>query len=193
MIDINPGQLGEAINWKADRALKNLDSTGTGFVIQPGTIIIWPGTTVPDGYLLCDGSEISRTTYAALFAVIGTTYGSGDSSGTFNLPDFQDRVIQGSGTRGNVGTYKAESLPNITGSLYNSGNEFQDVGLDGGVASGAIQIETDSTSRLANQNMEGFDNYNLGWSFDASLSSPTYQDGAPVQPNALLIQCCIKY
>lgn len=90
MTDINPGQLVETINWKADRDLKNLDNTGTGFVIQPGTIIIWPGTTVPDGYLLCDGSEISRITYSALFAVIGTTYGPGDSSGTFNLPNFQD-------------------------------------------------------------------------------------------------------
>lgn len=87
MTDINPGQLGEALNWKADRDLKNLDNTGTGFIIQTGTVIIWPGTTVPDGYLLCDGSAISRTTYAALFAVIGTTYGPGDSSGTFNLPN----------------------------------------------------------------------------------------------------------
>lgn len=84
MTDINPGQLVETINWKADRDLKNLDNTGTGFVIQPGTIIIWSGTTVPDGYLLCDGSEISRITYSALFAVIGTTYGPGDSSGTFS-------------------------------------------------------------------------------------------------------------
>lgn len=94
MTDINPGQLGEALNWKADRDLKNLDNTGTGFIIQTGTVIIWPGTTVPDGYLLCDGSAISRTTYAALFAVIGTTYGPGDSSGTFNLPNFtKERII----------------------------------------------------------------------------------------------------
>lgn len=193
MTDINPGQLVETINWKADRDLKNLDNTGTGFVIQPGTIIIWPGTTVPDGYLLCDGSEISRITYSALFAVIGTTYGPGDSSGTFNLPDFQDRIIQGAGTRGNVGTKKVESLPNITGTLYNSNTTYQDVGLDDGVAFGAIKIETDSTPRLANQNTSGYDNYNLGWSFNASRSSPIYQNDAPVQPNALLIQCCIKY
>lgn len=53
-----------------------------------GSIKPFAGTTIPDGYLLCDGSAVSRTTYAALFAVIGTTYGTGDGSTTFNLPNF---------------------------------------------------------------------------------------------------------
>ena len=50
------------------------------------------GTTAPDKYMFADGSAISRTTYAALFAVIGTTYGAGDGSTTFNLPDKRERV-----------------------------------------------------------------------------------------------------
>lgn len=54
-----------------------------------GQIITYAGTTAPSGYLACDGAAISRTTYANLFAVIGTTYGEGDGSTTFNLPDFQ--------------------------------------------------------------------------------------------------------
>lgn len=55
---------------------------------KPGMIKPFAGTTIPTGYLLCDGSAVSRTTYADLFAAIGTTYGSGDGNSTFNLPDF---------------------------------------------------------------------------------------------------------
>lgn len=53
-----------------------------------GSLMSYPGTTAPEGFLLCDGAEVSRTTYARLFAAIGTTYGAGDGSTTFNLPDF---------------------------------------------------------------------------------------------------------
>lgn len=62
-----------------------------------GSIIGWPSATPPQGWLVCDGSPQSRTTYAQLFAVIGTLYGIGDGSTTFNLPDLQGRVIVGSG------------------------------------------------------------------------------------------------
>lgn len=57
-----------------------------------GEIIAYTSNTLPEGYLLCDGSAISRTDYADLFNVIGTTYGDGDGSSTFNLPDLVDRV-----------------------------------------------------------------------------------------------------
>lgn len=60
--------------------------------MQPGTSIEGWWATVPSGYLLEDGSAVSRTTYAALFAVIGTTYGAGNGSTTFNLPDSRGRV-----------------------------------------------------------------------------------------------------
>ena len=62
-----------------------------------GTIKMFGGITAPDGYLMCDGSAVSRTTYAALFAAIGTTYGAGDGSTTFNLPDLQGRFPLGAG------------------------------------------------------------------------------------------------
>ena len=60
-----------------------------------GSITMYAGATAPDGWLICDGSAISRTTYSDLFAVIGTTYGSGDGSTTFNIPDLQGRVPVG--------------------------------------------------------------------------------------------------
>ena len=56
-----------------------------------GQIIMFAGSTAPTGWLICDGSAISRTTYATLYAIIGTTYGAGDGSTTFNLPDMQNR------------------------------------------------------------------------------------------------------
>ena len=63
-----------------------------------GIIKMFGGSTAPDGYLMCDGAAVSRTTYAALFAVIGTTYGAGDGSTTFNLPDLQGRFPLGAGS-----------------------------------------------------------------------------------------------
>ena len=68
---------------------------GSDGVIVPGLIMPYAGTTVPPGYLLCDGSAISRTTYANLFAAIGTTYGAGDGNTTFNIPDLGWRSIEG--------------------------------------------------------------------------------------------------
>ena len=53
-----------------------------------GTIMAFPIDKIPSGWLICNGAEISRTTYKALFDIIGTTYGPGDGSTTFNLPDF---------------------------------------------------------------------------------------------------------
>ena len=60
-----------------------------------GAIQPFGGATTPDNWLLCDGSAVSRTDYSELFDVIGTTYGSGDGSTTFNLPDLKGRVIVG--------------------------------------------------------------------------------------------------
>lgn len=65
-----------------------------------GALIMWAGSssTPPTGWLVCDGTAISRTTYSGLYAVIGTTFGTGDGSTTFNLPDMRDRFVVGAGT-----------------------------------------------------------------------------------------------
>jgi len=60
-----------------------------------GSISMYAGSTAPTGYLLCDGSAVSRTTYADLFTAIGTTYGTGDGSTTFNLPNLKGKVAVG--------------------------------------------------------------------------------------------------
>lgn len=63
------------------------------FAMPTGAILPFAGTTAPTGFLMCDGTAVSRTTYATLFAVIGTAFGSGNGSTTFNLPDFRDRTV----------------------------------------------------------------------------------------------------
>ena len=65
--------------------------------VPPGAVLDFAGVTPPTGYLLCQGQAISRTTYSTLFGVIGTTWGAGDGSTSFNLPDFRRRVTVGSG------------------------------------------------------------------------------------------------
>ena len=74
----------------------------TAFVAYNGTpsgsLLMWPTASAPTGYLLCNGSAVSRTAYAALFAVVGTTFGAGDGSTTFNLPNYTDRMPIGAGT-----------------------------------------------------------------------------------------------
>ena len=62
---------------------------------EVGAIKPWGKTTAPVGYLLCDGTAVSRTTYADLFAILSTTYGAGDSSTTFNVPQLQGKTPQG--------------------------------------------------------------------------------------------------
>ena len=64
--------------------------------VPAGTIMGWGGSTAPDQWVICDGTAVSRSTYSALYAAIGTTYGIGDGSTTFNLPDLRGRTPVGS-------------------------------------------------------------------------------------------------
>lgn len=71
---------------------------GAAALVSPaGELKMWPTATAPTGFLLCTGAAVSRTIYAALFAVIGTTFGAGDGTTTFNLPDFDNRLPIGAG------------------------------------------------------------------------------------------------
>lgn len=85
--------------------------------LPAGTMIPFAGNVVPEGFLVCNGAAVSRTDYANLFAAIGTLYGAGDGSTTFNLPDARDRVLQGASETHSAGSYIAAGLPNITGQI----------------------------------------------------------------------------
>lgn len=71
---------------------------GAAALVSPaGELKMWPTATAPTGFLLCTGAAVSRTIYAALFAVIGETFGAGDGSTTFTLPNFKNRMPIGAG------------------------------------------------------------------------------------------------
>src|SRR6056300_159279 len=92
--------------------------------IPTGTIVPWSDSTVATGFLECDGTAVSRTTYADLFAVIGTTYGVGAGSSTFNLPDLQDNVPVGKSNNKALastgGANTVTSTGNVGGSTANA-------------------------------------------------------------------------
>jgi microcystin-dependent protein len=92
--------------------------------INTGVIVPWTDSSIPSGFLECNGTAVSRSTYATLFAVIGTTYGSGNGSTTFTLPDLQDNTPIGkSPTKALAstgGSNTATSTGNIGGSAANT-------------------------------------------------------------------------
>lgn len=97
-------------------ATGDISATGSvkqaGFALLPvGLVLPYAGSSAPSGYLLCYGQAVSRTTYASLFAAIGSTYGSGDGSTTFNLPDLRGRVVAG---LDNMGGSAASRLTDAT-------------------------------------------------------------------------------
>lgn len=137
--------------------------------VPTGTILPFAGKTVPSGFLSCNKANVSRTTYAKLFSIIGTTYGSGDGSTTFTLPDYRNRFVMGANTASEVGTYLESGAPNITG-------QFNPGGL-GITASGAFKVE--SSSQRSN---DGENSDSRMISFDASLSNPIYGRSSEIQP-----------
>lgn len=74
-----------------------------GFLVPTGGVIQWTTASAPTGFILCDGSAVSRTTYSGLFSLVGTTYGAGDASTTFNVPDTRDKWIVGKGSTYTLG------------------------------------------------------------------------------------------
>lgn len=111
-------------------ALTGISGTPTGAVIP------FAGTTEPSGWLFCFGQAVSRTTYAALFAVTSTTYGVGDGSTTFNLPDLRGRVVAG---EDDMGGTSANRLTGLSGGV--NGDTL------GGV--GGAEAHTLSTTEIA--------------------------------------------
>lgn len=94
-----------------------------------GAMVDFAATTAPDGWLLCDGSEISRSTYSRLFAVIGITWGNGDGATTYNLPNFTGRMAMGKRLAG-AGSIVGQTggtfshTHSLTGSTINTSKEY---------------------------------------------------------------------
>lgn len=148
-------------------------------LIPPGTIIYYAGRTAPSGWLICNGANVSRTDYAALFAAIGTIYGAGNGSTTFGLPNMGGRFLEGTTYTGSVGTYHSAGLPNITGKFGASKADSQ-------VISGAFS----NTGYLTGA--DGKQSSAVQFSFTASSSDSTFGRSSGVQPPAIALLPCIK-
>lgn len=98
-IDLNGVKVGIGKFWEQGALDVAGDVYSSGAILSPlGSVTQWLTDTAPTGWLLCQGQAISRTAYAALFALIGTTYGAGNGTTTFNLPDLRGRVPVGKST-----------------------------------------------------------------------------------------------
>lgn len=180
------------------RDLANEANSAPGFS-PAGTIIAFGGTTAPAGYLSCDGSAVSRTTYADLFAAIGTTWGNPDNS-TFNVPDLRGAFLRGTGTHGTsnmangfdyagqaVGSFEADQMQGHLHAGTGSGNgEFLYYRGSGGyydnfltTGDGALPNEIDRTSSPTGNP-----------SADASNGTP--RTGDETRPFNASILYCIK-
>ena len=159
--------------------------TESSMLNVPGTVVMYTGTSAPSGWLYCNGAAVSRTTYAALFSAIGTGYGTGNGSSTFNLPDFRNRVPQGGSSatdRGNI----AAGLPNITGTVH---------GGKGTTASGAFTLGDGNVNSGEGNKTQGH-----WFSFDAndgatawnSNSAGIHGNPTTVQPPAVKVMFIIK-
>lgn len=150
-------------------------------LIPPGTIIHYAGRTVPSGWLICNGANVSRTDYAALFAAIGTIYGAGNGSTTFGLPNLNGLFFEGTTYTGSVGTYHSAGLPNISGE-YQGGD-----GLNL-YSSGAFGFVKESGSQITG----GSYKLDIG-DFKASRSSSVFGSSSGVQPPSMALLPCIKF
>lgn len=154
-------------------------------VIDTGDYIASCKTSKP-GYLLCNGAAVSRTTYKNLFAVIGTNFGEGDGSTTFNLPDFRDRTFWGANN--NLMKVLAAGLPNIEANLSNNA----DRNVFNNNMGGAFYRNSSGGSYWA---AIAYDDRNT-WGniyFDASRHDAIYGNSKTVQPPAISVNIFIKY
>ena len=145
---------------------------------------------LPDNCIWLEGQAISRTTYSTLFGIYGTTYGAGDGSTTFNLPDCRNRVLWGSNSAG----YISAGLPNIKGTIGTSG-----VWNYAASATGAFTVSQPSASNRSGDG--GTDCSNATWTFNASRNAATasqangiYRDNCyTVQPPAIKVRVYTRY
>ena len=141
-------------------------------------IIYSSNNEIPSGWLLCDGAAISRSSYSSLYSVISTTWGSGDGSTTFNLPNFNDCWLKGSSI---AGSSVSAGLPNITGSV---GSAYTTSELVFGAFSG-YDIQHDLSGGSSATRCKA--------SFSANTSNSIYGASTTVQPPSKTVRFIIKY
>lgn len=146
-----------------DLAVTGTITVGGGNIIPPGVIWEYGGASAPTGWLVCDGSPVSRSTYAALFAVIGTSYGAGDGSTTFNLPDRRDRFGVGAGS-----TYSRGATGGATSVTTSSNGAHDHTGSAGSTVLTESQIPAHTHTGTTSTNGDHAHNYSTGTTFSGA-------------------------
>ena len=164
------------------------DKGDTGIGVPIGTILTYSATTPPVGFLVCNGSEVSKTTYADLFNIIGNTYGTATDPNKFKLPDLRDKFVQGA--NGNLGTSKAAGLPNITGETRHISEGCVWSRQSSGAFDGYV---ADTSKEINNVELSANKNYGYYFRFDASRSNAIYGKSNTVQPPSICLTHIIKH
>lgn len=160
-------------------------NTKSSSSVPTGAICFFATTAIPTGWLLCNGSNVSRTEYAALFAAIGTKFGAGDGKTTFTLPNLDERFIEGTTDTAKVGQYLEAGLPNITGTV-----QVGDYPLHTANHTGAFYGTDYGTADHHGQDARS--NVPRAFGIDASKVSSIFGESSTVQPAALELLPCIK-
>lgn len=156
---------------------------GTLYAEMPiGTIVPFGGSTVPDGYEMCDGSEVLKTDYPDLYAVIGDSFGTASDNTKFVLPDLRGEFIRGAGTNshsgegdgGNIGTHQAGSV--VNGVYINSDNTAWAASVNG--------MGNATPDKVVSSSMRGFASTDR----NASVNPSTYK----VRPTNTSVNFIIK-
>ena len=157
------------------------------YIMPTGAVLPYAGLSAPTGFLLCYGQAISRSTYADLFSAISTTYGTGDGSSTFNLPDLRGRVVAG---QDDMGGSSANRLTDQTGGL--NGDTLGDTGGSETHTLSNAQMPSHTHSVAAQQQVSG-DSTNRGGSGQlgaaATITTSSTGSGSAhnnVQPTIIL-------
>lgn len=153
-------------------------------VDPPGSILFWPTETPPTGYLECDGASLDRTTYAALFAVIGTMYGTADGT-HFNLPDYRGRFLR-SWAHGSTNDpdRAARTAPTATGATIVAGDHV-----------GTEQADAFELHHHTESTIGGGTGYTTGpsWNFGPVETDTGDTGGNETRPINVNVMYCIKY
>jgi microcystin-dependent protein len=184
-------------------------SNGVTVVPNSGIVVMYGGSATnfnTPGWLLCDGTAYSRTTYASLFSAIGTKYGSGDGSTTFNVPNLKDNLVRGahvanSATLISSGNTSIQlTVDNIPSHSHNGGNS-EDADWSHSHGLSGLQVQSDSlfnVTVIADWGFWGNDNGNTGSNTGGShahnynLSAAGNSSAIPITPSCVNVNYIIK-
>ena len=149
-----------------------------------GVVLPFAGDIPPEGFLICNGSSISRQLYPNLFNVIGTKFGS-ENDAFFNLPNLTDRFVQGASETNKLGSYLSPAIPNIKGTISSYMHYSSDSNL--------FHISRGKGDNWGNTSPGGHP-HDTAFTFNANSYSDIYKDECKtVQPNAICLNYIIKY